>query len=180
MELGGSSRRRKCRKLACCDDARWLACSLLTISLDLIFSQQVDPFPAAGSVAAAKGTCESFLTRRATTINGRRVLALFVYSFFLAEAASGVFRPVPPFRNLASIPQNAIYFGSILAWQRLCCKSLELVRRKEDLVNEAFGLGMVYPYYLYILNHSEKRLVRHNRVVGGVVVASAVYATLFA
>jgi hypothetical protein len=57
---------------------------------------------------------------------------------------------------------------------------MELVRRKEDVVNEAFGLAMVYPYYRYILNHSEKRLVRHNRVVGGAVVASVVYATLFA
>jgi hypothetical protein len=179
VELGGYSRRdgRTENWLAVTTHYGWQLIAHNISGLD--FTQQVDPFPAAGSVAAAKGMCDTCLMRRATTINGRCVLPC-LFPSFPAEAASGVFRPVPPFRNLASIPQNAIYFGSILAWQRLCCKSLELVRRKEDLVNEAFGLGMVYPYYLYILNHSEKRLVRHNRVVGGVVVASAVYATLFA
>lgn len=47
-------------------------------------------------------------------------------------------------------------------------------------MNEAFGLGMVYPYYVYILNHSEQRLIRHNRVVGGAFVCAMVYANLFA
>ena len=103
-------------------------------------------------------------------INGDRTL----------EAASGVFRPVPPFGAIGTLPSNAIYFGSILGFQRLCCKTLELLRRREDYVNEVFGFGMVYPYYRYILNHSERRLLRHNRIVGGTVLLSIVYANFFA
>ena len=46
--------------------------------------------------------------------------------------------------------------------------------------NEVFGLGMLYPYYRHVLNHSEKRLAAHNRVVGGIVVVSVLYANLLA
>ena len=96
------------------------------------------------------------------------------------EASSVIFRPLPPFSALSTIPANAIYFGSFLGFQRFCCKSLELVRRQEDWLNEIFGFGMLYPYYRYVLNHSEQRLVLHNRVVGGAVVLSVLYANLLA
>jgi hypothetical protein len=98
----------------------------------------------------------------------------------IAEAATGIFRPVPPFSSLSSIPSNAIYFGSILGFQRFCSKGLELVRREEDVFNDVFGFGMIWPYYHFLLNHSEVRLVRHNRIVGGMVVASVCYASLLA
>lgn len=102
----------------------------------------------------------------------------FIFSQILIEASTGIFRPVPPFGSLATVPANAIYFGSILAFQRICSKGMELIRRKEDYVNEVFGFGMVWPYYHYILNHSEKRLIRHNRFVGGSVLLAVVYANL--
>ena len=107
-------------------------------------------------------------------------LLSFINGVRTLEAASGVFRPVPPFGAISTLPSNAIYFGSILGFQRLCCKTLELLRRREDYVNEVFGFGMVYPYYRYILNHSERRLLRHNRIVGGTVLLSIVYANFFA
>jgi hypothetical protein len=97
-----------------------------------------------------------------------------------AEASSGIFCKVPPFGSLSAVPANAIYFGSVLGFQRLCSKSIELVRRKEDVWNEVFGFGMIWPYYHYVLNHSERRLVRHNRVVGGAVVLSILYANFLA
>jgi len=96
------------------------------------------------------------------------------------EAATGVFRPIPVLGAMSSLPSNAIYFGSILGYQRLCCKTLELMRRREDYINELFGFGMIYPYYRYILNHSEKRLARHNRIVGGTVILSLLYSNFFA
>lgn len=96
------------------------------------------------------------------------------------EAATGIFRPVPPFYSLSAIPSNAIFFGSILGYQRLCCKSLELIRRKEDAINDLFGFVMIAPYYHYVLNHSHARLVAHNRIVGGMVAASVVYANFLA
>lgn len=81
---------------------------------------------------------------------------------------------------MSAVPSNAIFFGSILGFQRLCSKSLELTRQSEDVINDLFGFGMVWPYYRFVLNHSEKRLARHNRVLGGAMVASVLYANFFA
>jgi hypothetical protein len=67
-----------------------------------------------------------------------------------------------------------------LAYQRLCSKALELGRRREDAVNDIFGFAMIWPYYQYILNHSHARLVAHNRIVGGSVLLSVVYANFLA
>lgn len=110
----------------------------------------VTPFPVPGSAAAAK------------------------------EAATGVFTAVRPFAALSSVPSNALFFGSILFWQRLCSKSLELLRRKEGILNDVFGFAMLWPYHHFILNHSQGRLRAHNRVVGGAVVFSVVYANFLA
>lgn len=59
---------------------------------------------------------------------------------FAKEAATGVFRPAPPFASLSAIPVNAAIFGTILGVQRLSCKSLELIRGREDVWND-FSLG---------------------------------------
>jgi hypothetical protein len=92
------------------------------------------------------------------------------------QLATGVFKPVPPFSSLSGIPSNALFFGSILGMQRFCAKSMELVRRQEDGLNDIFGFGMIWPYYRYVLNYSERRLLWHNRILGSAVVVSVVYA----
>lgn len=97
-----------------------------------------------------------------------------------AETTSGVFRPAPPFSSLSSVPSNAIMFGTILGVQRISCKSLELLRRKEDVWNDMFGFVVTYRYYVYFLASTEKRLVNHNRVVGGCVILAIAYANLLA
>lgn len=61
--------------------------------------------------------------------------------------------------------------------QRLCSKSLELIRHKEDIVNDMAGFAVIWPYYRYILNHSEKRLFYHNRFIAGSILLSVIYAT---
>lgn len=86
---------------------------------------------------------------------------------------------MPPFSSLRAVSYNAIYFGCILGYQRFCCKSLELIRRKEDIVNDIFGFTMIYPYYRYILNHSEKRLLLHHRIVSGSIILSIIYTNIF-
>ena len=67
-------------------------------------------------------------------------------------------------------------FGTVLAVQSVSCKSLELVRRREDGWNQLFGFAVAYRYYTYFLGSSEKRLIRHNRIVGGGLVAAIIYA----
>jgi hypothetical protein len=134
---------------------------------------QVTPFPAPGSAAAIAGRL-SILRNRLLLFN------LLTFSDLFTEASSGVFRPILPFGALSSIPSNAIYFGSILGFQRLCCKSMELVRRREDIGNDLFGFAMIWPYYHYFLNHSEMRLIRHNRLVGGSFVLCIIYANFLA
>ena len=92
-----------------------------------------------------------------------------------------VFRPLPPLAGWWwAVPSNALYFGSILAVQRGAAKTLELIRRREDFYNDLFGVAVLYPYYHHILNHSEKRLVRHNRVLGTSVLIAFIYANFFA
>jgi hypothetical protein len=54
------------------------------------------------------------------------------------------------------------------------------MRRKEDPFNDLFGFAMIYPYYTAILNHSERRLIRHNRLVGGSIIIAILYANLLA
>lgn len=94
--------------------------------------------------------------------------------------STGIFRPVPPFSSLSAVPSNAIFFGTILGVQRFGCKGLELIRRQEDFVNELFGFAILWPYYRFFFNHSEKRLIFHNRLVGGTVAMAVVYANLLA
>lgn len=149
---------------------------LLTASLILdrfVCWHQVTPFPAPGSAAAIAGRLCFY---RITCCS----LHLLTNSDLFIEASTGVFRPIPPFGSLSSIPSNAIYFGSILGFQRLCCKSMELVRRQEDIGNDLFGFAMIWPYYHYFLNHSERRLISHNRFVGGSLILCIVYANFLA
>jgi hypothetical protein len=62
--------------------------------------------------------------------------------------------------------------------QRLSSKSLELLRQKEDFINELFGFGITYKYYATFLSHSEQRLILHNRVFGGVILGAIIYGHL--
>jgi hypothetical protein len=55
---------------------------------------------------------------------------------------------------------------------------MELVRRREDMWNEVFGFAVTYQYWTYFLGSTEKRLMRHNRVVGGAALMALVYANL--
>jgi hypothetical protein len=98
----------------------------------------------------------------------------------IAEAATGIFRPVPPFSSFSAILSYGICFGCIMGVQRFSCKSLELLRREEDVYNDIFGFAMIYPYYTFFLNHSETRLIAHNRTVGTFLVASILYANIHA
>lgn len=120
-----------------------------------------------------------FCTKRIVVVYSNFIPFIFQKKY--VEASTGIFRPVPPFGSiLSTVPSNAIYFGSILGVQRFCCKSLELLRRKEDIGNEIFGFAMIYPYYHYFLNHSEHRLIRHNRIIGGSVALCIIYANFLA
>ena len=71
-------------------------------------------------------------------------------------------------------------FGTILGVQRISCKSLELLRRREDIWNDMFGFAVTYRYYVYFLASTEKRLLTHNRVVGGCVLMAVAYTNLLA
>eukprot|EP00934_Nitzschia_sp_Nitz4_P000937 Nitzschia sp. Nitz4//scaffold96_size78090//20687//21285//NITZ4_005488-RA/size78090-augustus-gene-0.12-mRNA-1//-1//CDS//3329560555//937//frame0 len=105
----------------------------------------VTPFPAPGSAAAIK------------------------------EATTGVFRPVPPFQSLSSIPINALTFGSLLAAQRFGALTAEFSRGIQDPWNDVFGCAVAYPYYQSIICRYP---IWHNRVVGGGVLFAVAYANL--
>ena len=50
----------------------------------------------------------------------------------LQEARTGIFKPARPFSSLASVPHNAIIFGSLLAAQRFACKTSEFIRNSQE------------------------------------------------
>ena len=102
------------------------------------------------------------------------------FHIIFTEAATGVFKPAPPFRSIASVPSNAIVFGCLVGIQRFGCKSMELVRFKEDFWNDIFGCACIYPYYKAFIGNTERRLMLHNRAVGGAVALALVYANLIA
>ena len=91
-----------------------------------------------------------------------------------------MFRAAPPFSSWASIPSNAALFGTILGVQRLSCKTLEMLRGRDDIWNDVFGFGVTYKYYQTFLAKSEERLLMHNRVLGAGVVMTILYASLWA
>lgn len=101
-----------------------------------------------------------------------------VTPFQMAPESPGVFKPAAPFSSLSSVYTNAAIFGSVLCVQRFGCKSLELMRRKQDVWNDLFGFGLAYMHYSTWLAKSERRLLMHNRVVGATVVGAVAYANL--
>lgn len=94
---------------------------------------------------------------------------------FFLEAKTGIFKPARPFSSVASIGHNAAMFGSIMGVQRFSSKSLAIIRQKEDLFNDLFGFGVTYKYVTYFLGASEVRLIRHNRVFGGIFVGTIIF-----
>ena len=142
------------------------------------------PFPAPWSVAALAGTSVQQKSRRHKSWQYKNFLLSHeqfkkYHACQSKEHKTGIFRPVPPFGAIFSgVQYNALSFGCILGVQRLCCKSMEMLRRKEDIANELFGFTMVYPYYHYFLNHSERRAFIHNRIVASSVALCVVYANL--
>jgi len=95
------------------------------------------------------------------------------------EASSGIFKPAPPFKSLRSVPSNALAFGALLGIQRFGCRSMELIRLKQDEWNDAFGVACIFPYYRLFMN-TERRFIVHNRAVGSVVVLAVLYANVIA
>ncbi len=59
--------------------------------------------------------------------------------------------------------------------QRFSSKSLELIRQREDYINDVIGFGITYKYYGTFLSSSEQRLIMHNRVFGGTILAAIIY-----
>lgn len=93
----------------------------------------------------------------------------------IEEAKTGIFKAARPFSSFRSIGHNAAIFGTVMGVQRLSSKSLELIRQREDFINEIFGFGITYKYYGTFLSFSEQRLMLHNRIFGGMILAAIVY-----
>lgn len=91
-----------------------------------------------------------------------------------------VFQPAPPLSSWRAIPLNAAMVGGTLGVQKLTSKSMELLRGKQDWINEVVGFVVTYKYCTFFLWGPEKRLVTHNRVMGSIVVATVAYGTLIA
>eukprot|EP00978_Attheya_sp_CCMP212_P038352 scaffold189140_cov59-Attheya_sp.AAC.1 len=92
------------------------------------------------------------------------------------ELRTGMFRAARPFSSLASVGTNAAIFGGIMGVQRLSCKTLELVRQREDYYNDIFGYIVTYKYYTVFLGSTEKRFMLHNRIIGSGVLCAVLYA----
>jgi hypothetical protein len=99
-------------------------------------------------------------------------------SSMLPNDMSGVFRPAAPFSAWSSIPSYAIVCGSLFGVQRLSSKSMELMRRQQDIWNEFFGYVVTYQYYSFFIGSTSQRFNRHNRFVGGAFLLTVLYANI--
>mmetsp|Transcript_28629 Transcript_28629/g.32741 ORF Transcript_28629/g.32741 Transcript_28629/m.32741 type:complete len:148 (+) Transcript_28629:57-500(+) len=100
----------------------------------------------------------------------------------LTHKKTGILRPLPPFSSpLSSVPSNAIMFGTILGVQRISSQTLEQIRGKDDDIwNDFISFGITYQYYKYFMGSTEKRLIYHNRFVGGATVFAVLYGAFLA
>lgn len=62
--------------------------------------------------------------------------------------------------------------------QRFTSKSLELIRQREDIINDLTGFVVTYKYYSYFIGSCEKRLIRHNKIFGGIAIMTVLYSAL--
>ncbi|KAL7468204.1 hypothetical protein ACHAXS_008430 [Conticribra weissflogii] len=93
-------------------------------------------------------------------------------------AKTGKFVPLPPFSSLSSVGYFAALFGSIAIVHRVAAGGLGLARGgKEDVWNNLVGFAAVGGYWVTILS-VERRVVWNNRLVGGLVLGSVVYANV--
>ena len=139
----------------------------------------VTPFHAPGSFGAIQGMFLATRVTRATWLpRCGFYITTHVHSFRFGcttEAKTGIFKPAPPFSSLASVPSNAIIFGSLLAIQRFGCKTAEFARNTRDPWNDFFGCAVAYPYCQHIV---VRHPVTHNRVVGGGILLAVLFANL--
>lgn len=93
----------------------------------------------------------------------------------LLETKTGQFKPARPFSSMASVGHNAAIFAAIMGVQSFSSKTLAFIRQKDDYVNQIFGCGVTYQYYVKLLGQTEKRLIMHNRIAGGCVLGGIIY-----
>lgn len=85
----------------------------------------------------------------------------------LLEAKTGQFKAARPFSSIISVGHNAAIFAAIMGVQSFSSKSLAFIRQRDDYINQFFGCGVTYQYYVKLLGHTEERLIMHNRIAGG-------------
>ena len=93
----------------------------------------------------------------------------------ISETKTGQFKPARPFSSMASVGHNAAIFAAIMGVQSFSSKTLAFIRQKDDYVNQIFGCGVTYQYYVKLLGQTEKRLIMHNRIAGGCVLGGIIY-----
>jgi len=79
---------------------------------------------------------------------------------------------------MKSVGANAAMFASIMSVQRISSKSMEVLRYKEDILNDIFGFAVTYKYYNTFIGNTERRLVMHNRTICVGTLFAIVYTTL--
>mmetsp|Transcript_2409 Transcript_2409/g.5218 ORF Transcript_2409/g.5218 Transcript_2409/m.5218 type:complete len:152 (+) Transcript_2409:18-473(+) len=93
-------------------------------------------------------------------------------------AKTGKFVPLPPFSSPSSVGYFAALFGSISIVHRVAAGGLGLARGgKEDVWNNLAGFAAVGGYWAKVLS-VERRVIWNNRLVGGLVLGSVVYANI--
>ena len=95
----------------------------------------------------------------------------------LAIAKSGKFVPLRPFSSLSSVGYYGATIGSVAFVCRFASGGMAMVRNRDDILNDIFAFGAVTTYWVKVLSHNE-RAIWNNRLVGGAIVSSVVYANM--
>ena len=92
-----------------------------------------------------------------------------------AIAQSGKYVPLRPFSSLSSVGYYGATMGSIAFVSTLASGGVAMARNQDDALNLIFGTGAAYAYWMKVLSHNERALW-NNRIVGGAIVGSFLYA----
>jgi hypothetical protein len=95
----------------------------------------------------------------------------------LAIAKSGQFVPLRPFSSLASVGYYGATIGSVVFVSKFVSGGMGVLRNRYDVWNELVGFGAVAVYWTKVLS-CDTRVVWNNRLVGGAVVGSVLYANI--
>lgn len=90
---------------------------------------------------------------------------------------TGIFKPAKLFSSYRAVLSNGAMIGSLMGVFTWGSCSMAYIRgnNNHDIIDFASGVGAASGYFRYFFWESDKRMILHNRVLGGTLATSIIY-----